>query len=228
MATFIDESGDAGPSERSPRFFRLAAVWFENADHVQHYLDAILDLRAKNSFPEKFEFHFTNLNDRNRSLFFETVLPLSFKFTMCSIDKRSLSCHSLSKDIICRTAVQGLVDQLTPWYLHAEEAKEGTAGLNENIVYDECNDNKYVKNLEQKFKSLISGRGHDKRLVRSVKPGKSKADPRLQLADMICGATCWHLDGDSRYYELFSRKEITGRSPIEKKRGVSERSDTPL
>ena len=70
------------------------------------------------------------------------------------------------------------------------------------------NNRQYVAILNAGFRSLRSGRGPLKKLIRSIKPGKSRVDPRLQLVDMVCGAVGSYLDGDDTFYKLFSTKKI--------------------
>ena len=64
MPTFIDESGDVGPGEKSAPYFRLGAVWFESFDHVQDLADEIAALRARLGLKRDFEFHFAQRSER--------------------------------------------------------------------------------------------------------------------------------------------------------------------
>ncbi len=207
MPTFLDESGDVGPSEKSALFFRIAAVWFETDDDVQRYENAMRILRRETlKLPESFEFHFSKNSRKQREAFFEAISPHNFLFFMASFEKAKAERASLTKELIRESTIKCLVDTLRETYLLAEASKAGTAGLNEHVVFDECDDPAYEQELKRQFKSLASGRGPHKKLVRSVKPSRSRSDVRIQLVDMVCGAVRLHLGQDSRYYNAIKEK----------------------
>ena len=207
MPTFLDESGEVGPSEKSSPFFRIAAVWFQTDDHVQACGDAIKILRRETlKLPDSFEFHFSTNSSRQREAFLETISEHSFLFFMSSFEKANHNRAKLTKDAIRDSTIEGLVGALKDTYLSAEESKAGQAGLNERVVFDECNDPDYVRALKTQFKSLASERGRNEKLIRSVKPSRSSSDFRIQIVDMVCGAVRLHLGGDDTYYDSIRNK----------------------
>lgn len=208
MPTFIDESGDAGPGDGSSAHFRLGAVWFESYDLVQDFTDNIATLRRNLGLSPHFEFHFAHLHAQRKMAFFEAIAEHRFNFVVCSHEKNTFDRKSLTKDLIREATIGGLVKHLGDWYLAAEACKEGTAGLGERVVYDECDDPAYARLLKAQFRSLSSGRGANKKLIGDVNPRKSRVDACLQLADMVCGAVGRHLDGQSDCYNLFKNKAI--------------------
>ena len=212
MPTFIDESGDPGPAEHSPRFFRLAAVWFETFDHTALFVESVARLRRDDlKVSEAFEFHFTDLSHPQRVAFFEVAAEHPFVFTACSFDKNRCDRRTLTKEMICRACLAHLTGELHPYYLLAEEEKATGAvpvPLYERVVFDESRDPDYLKLLKEGFKTLVSGRGGTAKLVKSVKPGKSKSATCIQLADMVCGAARLHLEGDSTYYNVIKKRAL--------------------
>jgi hypothetical protein len=210
MATFIDESGDIGTGNGASRFFRLAAVWFESNKLIDEYL--ALQEHLKKSIlktADNFEFHFADISHRQKSVFFDMIKDIDFYYVVSSFDKSLAAENSkLTKDTVREQSIDGLAGALLPLYQIAEGCKDGSAGLNERIVYDECDDPKYVFALNKNFRILPSAKGVNEKLIRSIKPGKSKSDPRLQLADMVCGAVGRYLGGDDEFYKMICRKEM--------------------
>jgi hypothetical protein len=208
MPTFIDESGDPGPEAGSSRHFRLSAVWFESRTHVDEYLDVLAETRRGLRVSPFLEFHFAAITHERRIAFFEGITKTHFYFAVSGFRKDDHDRRSLTKSAIQEATIDGLVRHLQEWYLFAEEIKAGNAGLNEKIVYDECQDTQYVRTLKSSFRTLKSSRGANKKLVDDVRPGKSKSDGCLQLADMVLGAVGRHLDGDNVYYDYIRSRMI--------------------
>src|SRR5258708_2688222 len=101
MPTFIDESGDAGPAVHSSRFFHLVAVWFENYDHVDAFVEAMARLKLNQlKVSESFEFHFVELNHQQRLAFFEVAREHPFLFAASSLDKNRCDRPALTKKAI--------------------------------------------------------------------------------------------------------------------------------
>lgn len=229
MSTFVDESGDIGPGEKSTPYFRIAAVWFHDSSTIQAYLDVINQLKTTLGVSQNFEFHFARINHERRMAFFMAVSDQPFYYAVVSFEKRTFDRKTLTKEAIRETSVAGLVNCLEGWYLTEETCRNEDSGLKEKIVFDECNDQSYIRLLKHKFRDLSSTRGPKKKLIGTIRPGKSSADPCLQLADMVCGAVGRHLDGDSRYYPLLKTKEKEmGIETIVGSGGETERGDRPL
>jgi len=208
MPTFIDESGDPGPQAGSSRHFRLSGVWFESRAHVDEYLDTLAEIRRGLKVSPFLEFHFAAITHERRIAFFEGITNTHFYFAASAFRKDDRDRRGLTKSVIHQATIDGLVRPLQEFYLFAEEFKGGSAGLNEKIVYDECQDVQYVRTLKSSFRKLESSRGSNKKLVDDVRPGKSKSDGCLQLADMVLGAVGRHLDGDNVYYDYIRSRTI--------------------
>jgi hypothetical protein len=125
-------------------------------------------------------------------------------------EKDSYNRKTLSKEVIRQTTIDGLVRHLGECYrLAAERIREGRH-LNERIIYDECNDPSYVADLKKSFSKALGGNdkaGRFAKLFKSIKPGKSKSDPCLQLADMVCGSVSSYLAGQNCYHEIIKNNQ---------------------
>ncbi len=205
MPTFIDESGDSGPGVKSARHFRLVAVWFSSMEDVEQYIAKIGDLKVQMNISQDFEFHFAKISHPQRLRFYEAVAELPFRFAFQNFDKDQFNRDFLDKERIIASTIEGMVRLLTGHYL--EFARSGNK-VSERVIYDECNDKKYTSSLQSAFNSISSHSEETRKFIKSVKPGKSKSDLRIQLADMICSATCRHLDGDNSYFDSFRGKAI--------------------
>ena len=206
--TFIDESGEAGLSEGSSPYYRLAAVCFEQPGHIDSYRLALDQLKAILNVSPCFEFHFARMNHKRKLEFFEAVARENFRFVVSSFDKNIQINHKLKKEEIYESCIGGLVRQLEPVYREAELQKEGVGGLNEKIVFDQCGDANFMRCLKASFWRLKSARGENKKLVADIKPGKSVVEIGVQLADMLCGPTGRYLEGDDLYFNLIRHKLI--------------------
>ena len=210
MPTFIDESGDTGPGMTSARFFRLVAVCFEHTEAIPTFSENVILLRDRLQLPQTFEFHFSHINHRQRLAFLEMAAAHPFIFVASCFEKDSFPRDTLSKAVIRQTTIGGLVRHLGVCYRLAAEKLGAGRHLNERIVYDECHDPAYVADLKQSFSKTLAGTDEPERfarLVKSIKPGKSKSDPCLQLADMVCGSISSHLAGQHSYHEIIRKNQ---------------------
>ena len=206
MPTFIDESGDAGPGPKCARYFRLGAVYFEKTDHLPDFTDRIALLRSDLNLPRVFEFHFAKISPDLRIAFLNAVSDQPFRFVVSSVEKQRSEVQKLTKDIIRAAAIDGIIDHLGASYRTTKAGSTFTGRFGERVVYDECDDPTYTKILQSKLRALRCEAQQN--LVKAVRPGKSKSDSCIQLADMICGAVGRHLQGDPAYYNLIEKKTI--------------------
>jgi hypothetical protein len=135
-----------------------------------------------------------------------------FRYAFVSTTK-GVARESLPKEELVGATVRGLTTQLAEYYHIAEWCKPQATPttptpLNELVRYDECNDRVYRAIVEREFRRLPSLVKPGARLVRKVSPFRSRSDPRLQLADMVCGAVGRHLDGESEYRRMIRACEI--------------------
>jgi hypothetical protein len=178
---------------------------------MQAYEEAIDRLKKghgkAHGWAESFEFHFAKSNHKQRTAFFEAIRSLQFVAVVCSFDKDAFGRSELTKDRIRELVASEIASQLAGKYLVAEAARGRFEA--EVVIYDECQDPSFEKCLRNAFRSWMSRIRADRPLVKKFKPCKSKVSLCLQLADMICGAVAWHLDGkDSCYYRMLEVDRI--------------------
>ena len=171
MPTFIDESGDPGPEAGSSRHFRLSAVWFESRADVDEYLAVLAETRRGLGVSPFLEFHFTAITHERRIAFFERITNTHFYFAVSAFRKDDHDRRGLTKSVIHRATIEGLARPLQEWYLFAEEFKAGNAGLNEKIIYDECQDVQYVRTLKSSFRRLSHRAGPTRSWSTMLDPG---------------------------------------------------------
>ena len=206
MPTYIDESGDTGIKKGSTPYFRLAAVFFEDTIQIERMSERLSDLRTDLGLPRSYEFRFAKTVHDIRMAFFKAVAAEPFRFIVSSFDKHRFDFGKLTKDIVKEKTIHGLIKHLGERYLIVDECLGSPGGLKELIVYDECDDPAFERALRDGFKPFSAARSSGRRLIRDIRPGKSKADPGIQLVDMVCGATGKHIDGHSVYYDLIRSK----------------------
>jgi hypothetical protein len=208
MPTYMDESGDTGTKKGSTPYFRLAAVFFEDTTQIDHVSQRLSAIRTELGLPQSYEFRFARTVHHIRMAFFKAVVATPFHFVVSSFEKHSFDHGTLTKDVIPDQTIRALIKHLGEWYLLVEECRGLPAGLKELIVYDECDDPNFERALRDGFKPLSTMRSSGGRLIRDIRPGKSKSDPGIQLVDMVCGATGKHIDGQSDYFNLIKSKAL--------------------
>lgn len=207
MPTFIDEGGEIGVKATSARHFRLVAVCFESEARVNPCVQELGGLIPALGLPATFEFHFSKNTHNQKTAFFSTLSGHDFSFVATHFDKDAGDRVSLTQDAVRYETLNALARRLKEMYRCWEGQRTASAGLNERILYDECQDPSYEKAIKTAFAGLGSSNGRGGKLIRSIKSGKSKAELRLQIADMVCGAVGLHLNGDSTYYDMIRSKE---------------------
>ena len=208
MPTYIDESGDTGTKKGSTPYFRLAAVVYDDTRHVERLSECLSALRADLGLPQSYEFRFAKTVHDIRVAFFNAVAAEPFLFIASSFEKHTFDDGSFKKDVVRDKTIDGLIKHLGEWYLLIEDRLSPTGGLKELIVYDECDDPAFERALRDGLKLISRTRARDRRLIRDIRPGKSKSDPGIQLVDMVCGAVGKHIRGESDYYNLIRSKAI--------------------
>ncbi|MBA4066964.1 MAG: hypothetical protein C0501_25300 [Isosphaera sp.] len=206
MPTFLDESGCCGFGPGSQPYFRLVAVWFPTGDLGDACGEAIAAVRASLRLPRDYEFKYSSrLTEASRVTFFRAVAGREFCFAAAHFDKLAQP-GAVDKDGLYRACIGALTRTLSDHYCYAEELKSIAKGrpvrLAEKVVADDNHDGVYFRALRHEFFALKSAAGRS--LVGDVRPGKSDADPLLQLADMLCGAVGDHLAGESGMYNLIA------------------------
>jgi len=206
MPTYIDESGDTGTKKGSAPYFRLAAVFFEDTIQIERFSERLSALRTELGLRQLYEFRFSKTVHDIRMAFFKVAAAEPFHFIVSSFEKHTFDYGKLTKDVVKEKTIDGLIKHLGECYLTVEECLNSRGGLKELIVYDACDDPAFERALRDGFKTISATRSCGRRLIRDIKPGKSKSDPGIQLVDMVCGATGKHIEGQSIYYNLISNK----------------------
>ncbi len=226
MPTFIDESGDAGAGVQSAPYFRLGAVYFERPDQIPGFVDQVASLRTKIGKPRVFEFHFSRISHECRVAFFEAISEQPFHFVVCSLEKDRFERSKLTKDGIRELTIERLLSHLGPTYRATQKMTAGTRRFGERIIYDECDDPSFQKILNTKFR-LLRGEA-DQRLIKDIKPGKSKSDSCIQLADMVCGAVGRYLQGQTIYLDLIASRKDRDRNHSMSKEDRGDGPESPV
>jgi hypothetical protein len=210
MPTFIDESGDTGPTRHGGKpYFRLAAVWVPALEDAETFREAIRRLRHDLGLRTDYEFKFASTYARPelRRAFLTTALAREFRFTVCSIDKTAAYWNSTRGPEQHWACATSLAVCLRPLYHRAEE--ENGPPLREQVVVDDNSDGDFLRTVKRAFRGLRSRSRPGSSLVGHVSFRKSGPDELLQLADMTCGAVGAYLDGEDRtWYRLIAERDL--------------------
>jgi hypothetical protein len=203
MPTFIDESGDTGHSHDSLSYFRMAAVWVPDRPAADAIRSCIRVFRQHQGLAPTFEFKFTRASPELRTLFFETIASLNFRFAVCAIDKSRGEWTSASASAQHWASATSLAALLRPLYRQAET---GRASLGESIIVDDNGDRRFLAAVGSAFRGLRSCYFPNIPLVANPRFRNSRSDEMLQLADMICGAFGAAINGNCQWFDrLHSR-----------------------
>ncbi len=101
----------------------------------------------------------------------------------------------------------------------SSSCSEVTQGAGESLIdgYDPA----FERALRHEFKPIRTTGPSGRRLIRDIRPGRSKSDPGIQLVDMVCGASGKHIDGQSDYFHLIQHRAIAIEI-IKKEKGWQE------
>lgn len=212
MPTFIDESGDTGPyTSPARRYFRLAAVWVPQSD-VEVIRESIRAMRNRLGLRSNFEFKFCKTGNypERRLAFFQTVMPHNFLFAFSAIDKSRDHWRDADRHAILWAATTELAATLRPIYLaeYRQLQQRGLGSTKELIVVDDNQDQKFLKIIEEQFRALGQAEKTSVYLVSKVKFRNSAPDELIQLADMVCGAVGWGMDGNDNWYKMISERHL--------------------
>jgi Protein of unknown function (DUF3800) len=210
MPTFIDESGDTGPTkDGGTSYFRLAAVWVPTIGDAALFRGKIQRLRLELGLPESFEFKFakTHRKPELRKAFFSAALSQVFRFAVSSIDKTDIywtSAHRHEQHWACATE---LAAALRTVYHQAEEGRESP--LKEMIIVDDNADRDFLATIKRQFRGLESKRHPGSSMIGKVLFRSSLPDAMLQLVDMVCGAVGVMIDGnDAVSYDQIAERSL--------------------
>jgi hypothetical protein len=222
MPTFIDESGDTGPSTNLARvYFRLVAVWIQSHDQAEAIRKKIRGVRAQLGLREDYEFKFSktwNYPDR-RDAFFRAVMLEEFRFAFTSIDKTLPNWKNADKQAIHWAAATELAATLRPSYImaHRTRLESGVSWpIKELVVVDDNEDKSFLATIKQQFAGLGMCCKPPLYLVGKVKFRSSHPEELMQLADMVCGAAGAKQDGNDTWYRIIADRDLD--TPINRKR----------
>ena len=222
MPTFIDESGDLGwadgPHGRSSTHFRLIALRLPTKAEANACRDTIRGLRTALKLPPSFlEFHYSDLGRHPELMaaFFDAVLPHEFGYVLVNYDKRPNWSSRPHRRAVYYSCGIFLATTLRPQYVLAEgrlppDRRGRPARLAEEVIVDDNKDPVFLEQLAHAFLPLGTHDDGTRKPVKLLGPAPwfadSAHDELLQLADMLCGATCDYLEGDGRWHSMARRK----------------------
>lgn len=100
---FVDESGDAGLTNKGSAYYVVAMVQLPNRES----LTELVALRQKLRLSSNFEFHYYKMNSRQKDEFFQAVQPLAFRVRAAALIKshlpmkfQSMSSTELATDLL--------------------------------------------------------------------------------------------------------------------------------
>ena len=191
---FVDESGDAGLTNKGSAYYVVAMVQLPNRES----LTELSALREELRLSPNFEFHYYKLNSRQKHEFFQVVQPLAFRVRAAALIKSQLPVKFQS--ISSTELATSLLVNLTMRSSQLDIA-------NDILVLDDAPD-RFIQSLRIQFTKAYQQERRE-RPFKKIVSSKSKHDDGLQLADMIAGAVREYILGnDSTYFQTFSKKVV--------------------
>lgn len=189
---FVDESGDAGLTNKGSAYYVVAMVQLPNREP----LTELVELRQKLHISPNFEFHYYKMNSHQKDEFFQTVEPLAFRVRAAALIKSQLSVGY--KSMPSTELATNLLINLT---LRASSLDIA----NDVLVLDDAPD-RFIKSLRIHFTKTCQQMRRE-RPFKKIVSSKSKYDDGLQMADMIAGALRQFIwKDDPVYFRTFSNK----------------------
>jgi hypothetical protein len=195
MLVYIDDSGDPGfkIGQGSSAHFVLAMVRFEGEAEAEDARARLLRLREALGFSARAEFKFNKSSRAVRERFLRALAPAAFTVRSLVLDK------TRPHDPRFRQGKAAFYDQAVREAMqHYREALTGA-----RVRLDGSAEREYRRRLQRDLRRI--GGAREVRLVRS------QAEPLIQLADMIAGATrLAHLGGrtDAAAYRALIAERI--------------------
>jgi len=141
---------------------------------------------------------------RKRVQFLEAVAQSSFRYVVCTLDKREGDGWLKDRqwqDKECSSRAWSRRSRAVCSNRCRSRERLGHA-LNERITADDNQDKVYFSVLRTQFQALKSRVKQGRSLVKKVKPGDSSSQVLLQLADMVCGAVVRSFGDTNEYRKL--------------------------
>ena len=173
MLVYIDDSGDPGfkIGQGSSTHFVFALVRFEGEAEAEDARARLLRLREALGFSAQAEFKFNKSSRAVRERFLRALAPAAFTVRSLVVDKARLH------DPRFRQGKHAFYDQaIREAMRHYQEALTGA-----RVRLDSSAEREYRRRLQRDLRRI--GQAREVRLARS------QAEPLLQMADMIAGAT---------------------------------------
>jgi len=173
MLVYIDDSGDPGfkIGRGSSTHFVFAMVRFEREAEAEDARARLRRLRETLGFSAQAEFKFNKSSRAVRERFLRALAPAAFTVRSFVIDKARLDDPGFrqGKDAFYDQAIRAAMQ-------HYREALTGA-----RVRLDGSAERAYRRRLQRDLRRI--GQAREVRLVRS------QAEPLIQMADMIAGAT---------------------------------------
>ena len=189
---FVDESGDAGLTNKGSAYYVVAMVQLPNREP----LTELIELRQNLHISPNFEFHYYKMNSRQKDEFFQAVQPLAFRVRAATLVKSQLPVmfQSISSTELATSLLVNLTLRASPLDI-----------ANDVLVLDDAPD-RFIQSLRIHFTKAYQQMKRE-RPFKKIVSSKSKNDDGLQLADMIAGAVREYIwENDAVYFRTFSNK----------------------
>ena len=189
---FVDESGDAGLTNKGSAYYIVAMVQLPNREP----LTELIELRQNLHISPNFEFHYYKMNSRQKDEFFQAVQPLAFRVRAATLVKSQLPVRfqSMSSTELATSLLVNLTLRASPLDI-----------ANDVLVLDDAPD-RFIQSLRIHFTKAYQQMRRE-RPFKKIVSSKSKNDDGLQLADMIAGAVREYIwENDAVYFRTFSNK----------------------
>ena len=191
---FVDESGDAGLTDKGSAYYVVAMVQLPNRES----LTELAALRSKLRLSSNFEFHFYKMNSRQKDEFFQAIQPLAFRVRTAALIKSHLPVkfQSLSSTELATALLINLTMRASPLDI-----------ANDVLVLDDAPDS-FIQSLRINFTQAYKQIRRE-RPFKKIVSSRSRYDDGLQMADMIAGAVRQFIwEDDPVYYQTFSNKVV--------------------
>jgi hypothetical protein len=193
---FADESGDPGLpyTNIGTPYFIIAMV--QLPEH--NPLSPLSELRKKLHLPIDYEFHFHQMTDRQKNLFFQVAQDIPYRVRVAHLQKIKL--NKIKNTFSGQDLIVELITTLT---LRASPLDIS----NDLLIIDSA-----PPSLRRKLRIRLTETCRQLNRVRPFKkisPGKPKSEDGLQMADMIAGAVRQYECGENpAYYNTISKHMV--------------------
>lgn len=188
MYGFIDESGDAGLTDKSSDYFIIALVMFSNIEDVLNATSVIKNFISMYKIPG--EIKFSKTPDKNREFFFNHIINCTFKCNFLIVRKN---------DLINRPLIRGRFNHIYCFHEIINKNQDSCCGA--DIKIDEFGGNSNRQKIKTRVRQNLPTRG----FLNKLSVVNSRNEVLIQLADMLAGAAHHYYLGKPDLYNFINR-----------------------